>query len=161
MLTLNRIALAAVALIAGSVKASAQRPSVDSITPAQADSIFKAGDFKTAAHAYESLTVRMPKTGPMWFRLGMSNYKLDNFARAAVAFETAAGIAGNPVAMYDAGAACARAGNADKAFAWLAKAAATGQIKPEAIKEDEDLAGIRTDARFATLLADAAKAQKP
>ena len=86
-------------------------------------------------------------------RLGASYYQLGRFPEAADAYERAFRTAAIPFSRYNAAAAHARAGNADRAIAILDSMARAGFSLPKLIAEDSDFAAIRSNARFQTAFA--------
>ncbi|MEO6391084.1 MAG: tetratricopeptide repeat protein [Pyrinomonadaceae bacterium] len=117
-----------------------------------ANELFQAKKWPEAAEAYAAIVKAAPQNGPAWFRLGTSLHSLKKYDLAAAAFEKAAAIMQFPGAMYNAAAAHARLGNTAKAWDWLKQAANAGFAQPDVLKADEDLAPMRSDARFAEIM---------
>jgi tetratricopeptide (TPR) repeat protein len=127
-----------------------------------ADSAFARRDYRTAATAYATLVREQPTAPRAWMRLAYSRYELADFRGAAEAFERAASLApGNVIAVYNAAASHARARRTDDAFAWLARAAATGAFTAAAIAADTDFVAMRDDVRWKATLDAATKASTP
>ncbi len=128
---------------------------------ARADSLFAARDFEHAIGAYEALT-RVDSTVPRyWFQLGMAAANLSKYDRAAVAFARASALGPNPNAFYNAAAMHARMNHADSAFDWLHRAVQKGFANTALLQNDDDLASLRSDARFPAVIAAIAKAMQP
>jgi hypothetical protein len=142
-----------------SVPCSAQSTEVARLERA-ADSLFGAKQYAQAMSAYESLAKRDSTNAKIWYQIGLSAANLGKYDRGAVAFARSAALVPNPNAIYNAGAMHARMNHADSAFAWLSRAMKTGFGNPALLQSDEDLASIRSDARFPALVA-AAKPPTP
>jgi tetratricopeptide (TPR) repeat protein len=122
------------------------------VSEAQADSLFSAREFARALAAYEALTRQDSTSARLWYQVGLSAAFTGKPDRAATAFERSATITPNPSALYNVGAMHARMHHADSAFAWLERAVKVGFGNPAVLQSDQDLAGIRSDPRFAALL---------
>jgi TPR repeat protein len=129
------------------VGASAQTGSA-SPEASGADALYKAQQWADAARAYDAITKREPANGQAWYRLGHSLHGAGRYAEAAEAYRKCVEIRQNPVAMYNLACAYARLNDRDKAFEWLEKSAASGVATAASLVADEDLAGLRGDARF-------------
>jgi hypothetical protein len=97
---------------------------------------------------YEAIVAGMPNDGRSWNRLGQSRASMKEYARAAEAFERAVAIGRNPIAIYNAAAMRARAGERERAFGWLDTLAASGFTGAPLLRSDSDFVSIRDDARF-------------
>ena len=134
-------------LFAGSLSLAAQ----DESKMSAADQLFRAQKFNEAAIAYAEVTKEDPNNAAAWYQLGMSRLALRQFAPAIEALQKNISLKNNPVAMYNVACAYARLGQNEKAFEWLKKADAN-QLPPSLnIAADDDLAGLRADARFVEL----------
>ncbi|GAB3750385.1 S41 family peptidase [Lysobacter olei] len=88
-------------------------------------------------------------------------YNAKDYGASADAFIAAlAVVGGDPVLYYNAACASALAGRTEAAIDLLQKATAAGHTNVAAIRADADLASLRTDPRFETLLAAAERADK-
>jgi tetratricopeptide (TPR) repeat protein len=114
---------------------------------------FQAKEWAKAAEGYEKVVKEQPANGRAWFRLGISRNNLEQYEAAAEAFQQAqqAGFA-VPTARYNAATSFAHLGKAEEAFHWLQEAVTAGFNQPQTMETDEDLAGLREDARFAEVL---------
>jgi Tetratricopeptide repeat len=140
--------------------ASAQMP-VKSVAELTADSLLKAGDPAAALSAYQRLTVADSLLPRLWMGIGNAANALHRDAESAAAFERAAGINGNPIAMYNAGAIHARMGHVDEALRWLDKAVTAGFPVPSLFATDADLAVLRSNPRFQAIAKRAQVAASP
>jgi hypothetical protein len=86
-----------------------------------------------------------------WREVGMSAYRAGDVGRAAEAFARQADVAGDPTAMFNAGAMRARLGLRDSALVWLERAAAAGFRGLHALRTDADLGSLRSDPRLASI----------
>lgn len=128
---------------------------------AEAEALFQAQKWADASRAFEALTKAEPANGRAWLRLGGSLHALGQYERAVPAFERAVEILQGPFAMYNLACAYARLGNKDKAFEWLTKAFNAGFPQASLLQTDEDLASLRTDARFKELTTLGERLTKP
>ena len=116
-----------------------------------ADSAYAARNYPRAVALFERLT-QIDSTVPRyWMQLGMSAALTQDYRTGLRAFERANALRANPVAAYNAGAMFARLGETDSAFAWLGRAVQGGFSDTTTLATDDDLAGIRGDARYAKL----------
>lgn len=117
-----------------------------------ADALWQAQKWEEAAKAYESLTRSQPNNGLVWYRLGSSLMSLQNFGAALAPLGKAAEILRGPQAFYALGAAYARTGDKAKSIESLRRAAETGFGQFDRMKADPNLAGLRDDAQFGSVL---------
>jgi tetratricopeptide (TPR) repeat protein len=144
--------------------ATCQAPSLAQSGPPgweQANALFQAQNYAEAAKAFEKIAEADPSNGRAWFRLGLSFHSGGDYKRAVEAYQKAAAIGTNPLVMYNLGCSYARLNQKDQAFEWLNNAFSAGFAQLASLKSDEDLAGLRSDARFSTLLASAANLLTP
>ena len=156
MHSLTRTALAAALLLVAAQTSTAQAPVAKApSSPARlaADSAFGRKDYAAAVMLYRRAVAGAPGDGVAWNRLGVSYYQLGRFPEAADAYERAFRTAAIPYSRYNAAAAHARAGNADRAIAILDSMAHGGFSLPKLIADDGDFAAIRSDSRFQTVFA--------
>lgn len=93
-------------------------------------------------------------------RQASAAYQARDYAASADAFVAAAEASGgDPSLYYNAACASALAGRADAALELLRQATAAGYTDVDAIRADADLAALRNDPRFTTLLAETAAAE--
>src|SRR6188768_3777799 len=85
-------------------------------------------DPAAAAKILEGVTAREPGNARAWRLLGSARHQNKDYERAIEAYQKALAIQPDPTATYNIGAAYARLKDADRAFEWLAKAQATGQV---------------------------------
>ncbi len=127
----------------------------------QARERLAAGDAAGARGLLETLVGREPGRREAWLDLGRLAHQTGDFARAAEAYERALELRRDWQAMYNAACAYARLGQAERAWAWLEAAADTGSLGVALLEGDADLAGLRTQPRFARLRERAARASEP
>jgi hypothetical protein len=127
-----------------------------------ADSLFAARDYGRAYEAYEALTRRDTMNLDAWFGLGRAAARLERYEQGVAAFtRVAASSVYGWVPAYSAGAMYARLGRADSAFWWLGRAVRFGFSDEKALRTDDDLASLRSDARFDSLVYNATHAPTP
>lgn len=127
-------------------------------TPATAPATAEPADERAAL---ERQLAANPGDRTLWLRLARLRGAAGAAAAAAEAYERALALGQDPRIMYNAACAHARAGQRDRAFAWLGKAAVSGAIPVTQLDQDEDLAGLRGDARFGALRDQARQAFEP
>jgi tetratricopeptide (TPR) repeat protein len=141
--------------------ANAQASRAIALQESLADSLYAAKQYAKAYSQYDSLTRRDSASAKYWSQLGMSAAMLSRYDKGAVAFERAAKLGPNPAFAYNAAAMHARLSHADSAFAWLNRAVQRGFSDGTLLQQDEDLASIRGDARFAGVIKGATTAPTP
>ncbi len=133
------------------------------VVPAPADAVadeaataFAAQDWSKAATAYEQITLREPKNGQAWYRLGYTRHLLKQYQPAIAAYGKALEITpANWRALYNSAGAHALLGHPEAAFEWLNRLtdpATVGFAQTGAIESDSDFASLRSDARYQTVL---------
>ncbi|MDX6695900.1 MAG: hypothetical protein QOF02_3503 [Blastocatellia bacterium] len=153
-------AISAQAQQAAVATGTTQAPAASS-TMSEAEALFQAQKFNEAARAFTTLTKAEPANGRAWLRLGGSLHALGQFEQAVTALQRAVEILRGPFAMYNLACAYARLGNKDKAFEWLTGALNAGFSQVALLQTDEDLAELRSDARFKETLALGERLAKP
>ncbi len=116
----------------------------------------------TVAH-FEAYVQRDSSSGRAWFNLGYALHYSGEHAKARPAFERAVQLGyRKPTTLYNIACTYAMAGDRDAAFEWLEKSLAAGFELVNYLYHDEDLDGLRDDARFRSLYerARAAKREK-
>jgi hypothetical protein len=109
-------------------------------------------DPAAAAKVLEQVTKREPKNQRAWRLLGAARQQGGQLDAAMEAFQQAMAIGPDPAATYSIGIVHAQKKDADRAFEWLAKAKATGQVDMTQMQVDPHLAAHRDDPRFKALL---------
>ena len=128
---------------------------------AEAEEHYKARRWPEAVKAYEAVTKSEPANGSAWLRLGATLHWTGRYKEAIAALQRAVYLLQGPTAMYNLACAYARDGDKERALEWLAKAVDKGGMPAEAIRNDEDLASLRQDARFIELVSSAEKKAAP
>ena len=131
------------------------------VTPQFADSLLQHQDWPAAVRAYDSLTRSEPTNGRYWYRLGTAQHGMNHYHEAVDAWTRAEAIGHNPVVMYNLGVGYALLNDKDHAFEWLGKAVTAGFQQEAQLQNDTDLAGLRTDPRYALLVAQVHAATVP
>jgi hypothetical protein len=113
----------------------------------------QAGDAAGAVAILEKLVEREPGNGRAWRAMGMAQQRLKNYDRAIDAFRRALDVDPSvPTPIYNLGVIYAARQQSDSAFVWLARAKATRKLDMTSITAAPELAGLRSDPRFAALL---------
>lgn len=158
-------AVAFTLLAAGAASASPPTPVPAPADPQQAaDQAFDRQDWATAATAYEALSRSAPTVPRHFMRLGLSRHQQKRWPEAVAAYERAIALKApaSPTAHYNL--ACILAAQpSERARAWehLEAAAGSGSIPAATLQQDPDLAPLRSDRRFAALVATAEARQYP
>jgi pentatricopeptide repeat protein len=130
------------------------------------------GQARFRQRQYAEAEVLLTKAVSMGFRnsmiygqLGYSQLAVNKNAEALESYEASFRMGIPPgantrgVAYYNMACAYARLKNADKAFEMLNKAIDEGYVVRNSFEKDEDLAPLRTDTRFQTIVARLPKTQ--
>lgn len=138
-------------------------PSPTQVSPAAAEAgkFFQEQKWSEAANAYDAVTKAEPQNGQAWYRLGASLMALNQHERAVAPLQKAVEILRGPIAMYTLGATYARLNDKDKAFTSLNQAVGAGFAQVNRLKNDPDLASLRTDPRFAKLEEEVLRKSRP
>jgi hypothetical protein len=126
-----------------------------------ADSLLRAQDFRRAMQEFDRLASANPNTSRLWYQLGIAASSAGESRRALEAFGKAFALAQNPTAAYNIGAMHARIGQRDSALVWLDSAVKIGFVAVPQFHSDPDLASVRSDPRFARVVAAAERAFYP
>lgn len=134
--------------------AGAQQPAASPAPPEiqAAARLLAQQDGAGAARILEAFTEKHPDHATAWRMLGTALQQEGHVDRAIEAYKTCIAIGPDALAAYKIGTAYARKKDPDRAFEWLGKAKATGQLDMTMIQVDADLAPFKDDPRFAALL---------
>ena len=142
--------------------AGQQQPaSAVSQTASDAATAYDGKDWAKSARLYAQIVQTAPNPRA-WYRLGVSLNKMGENDKAIEAFEKGRAL-GLPPQFAEYGIAVVFASKKDKekAFEHLDKAAQNGLSQPDQLSADPDLADLRSDARFAKILEEVTRNQKP
>jgi hypothetical protein len=122
--------------------------------PEEADRLYRAKDWSGAARAYEALVETSPASPIYRMRLGASYLGLGRSDAARPLLEAASESPGPFAtgALFHLARLEARAGNRDKAFAALDRAAAAGFAQVALLEGEADFAVLRDDPRYKAVL---------
>jgi tetratricopeptide (TPR) repeat protein len=140
--------------------AAQQAASMDALA-AEAAAAYDAKDWAKAARLYAQLA-QSPEAPPrVWLRLGASQRELGRYDEALAAFEKANSAGAALFGEYGEAAVYMAMKQPEKAFEHLEKAVQQGYAQPEVMSGDPNLAALRSDPRFAKMLEQAKKNQRP
>lgn len=123
----------------------------------QAEIHARAKSFADAIRICEQLVEEDPDDEASWLQLGAACYASKRYADATRAYARAAPMSDDAARVwYNAACSAALDENEDRALEYLAKAIDAGFTGYEHARNDADLAGLRDDPRFDTLLSKAA-----
>ncbi|WP_197446781.1 tetratricopeptide repeat protein [Tautonia plasticadhaerens] len=119
----------------------------------RAERHFLRGDYEEAAGTYRQVVRRQPDDGLAWVRLAYATHELGDYEAALPLHERASGFPENRVAsLFKLGCALSRLGRVDAAIEAIEDAVEVGYRDRGRAEHEEDLALIRDDPRFRTLL---------
>jgi len=137
-----------------------QDPNTDELSKG-ANAAYEAKNWERAAKLYEELSKEMTTPPPrVWLRLGAAMRSLGRYEEA-LAFEKAGQNGAGLFGEYGKAAVYAALNQPEKAFTSLDKAVQEGYADPDALTSDPDLAVLRNDPRFAKIIEQAKKNQRP
>lgn len=132
----------------------AQAPTQRSNVAANADELFRAGRWAEAAAAYRARVAERPDDGRAWHHLGYALHVQGELDAAIEAHRRASEFpAQRAPSLYNLACANALKGDADAAVQALDGALAAGFRDANLLATDTDLTSVRSDPRFAALLA--------
>lgn len=118
-------------------------------TMEQANQLYMAKDWSSAAPAFEAITHAQPDNALAWLRLGVSRHKLGQFEPAVDAYKH---IESDPQvgssALYREAASLAKLNRKPEALAAIDKAVDAGLAQPDLFRQDTDLASLRDEPAF-------------
>ena len=144
------ICLAAFASIANAQAPVA--PAAPDPMVARADSQTRSKDYSAAAKTLEQVIQRHPDQFPVWVRLGIARQLGGEREGAMTAYRKAIALGAGQTAKYNLGTLFALKGMSDSAFHWLNESVKAGFLNEAQITSDVDLASLRKDARYTTLV---------
>ena len=123
-----------------------------------ADTLYMRQDWAGAAAAFDRVVKAEPTNGRAWYRLGVSLQQSGHADRAIPAYQKAATIGFAPAATwYNLACAYAVMHDTEHAFGALDSLTNHGYRQPQALEAEGDFASIKSDARFAAVVARAKK----
>jgi tetratricopeptide (TPR) repeat protein len=151
-MTMRLIGCVALAILSFALPVAGGRAD-DAVTPEAANELYAKSEWAKAAQAYDQLTKQQADKGQYWYRLATCRLMLKEYKPALAAYETALdrGAPEGPV-RYNMARVRARLGDKDEALACLEKSATAGFAKSRQVKAEEDLAALREEPRFKTLI---------
>jgi len=160
---MNRIALVLLVLaplLGPRTRATPQSTNGDALA-SEANAAYNAKDWATAAKLYGELS-RSPDAPPrVWLRLGTALRSLGKYDEALTAFDNANQAGATLFGEYGKAAVYASMKETEKAFEHLEQAVQQGYNQPDVLSSDPNLAVLKSDPRFAKLVEQAKKNEKP
>jgi hypothetical protein len=134
--------------------------SLVNVAPAQAtdslraDSAFRASDWPTVARLYATMAQRSPRMGQAWIRLGIARQALGQLDSAVAPLERALALQFQvPTATLRLARVHARRGDVARALGYLEQVVPLRAIPPAIVDTLSDFATLKSDARFASIVA--------
>jgi tetratricopeptide (TPR) repeat protein len=159
---LRLIASAMILANMASIPSAAQQAGSGSAALASdAGAAFDAKDWAKAAKLYEELSQSPDAPPRVWLRLGAALRQLGSYQSALAAFEKANAAGAGLFAEYGEAAVYAAMKDTEKSFEHLTKSLQQGYAQPDVLSTDPDFAALRADPRFARLVEQARKNQRP
>lgn len=138
-----------------------QGPNADVLSK-EANAAYDAKNWERAAELYEELSKDMTTPPPrVWLRLGDAMRAIGRYEEALVAFEKAGQTGAGLFGEYGKAAVYVALNQPDKALASLDKAVQQGYADTDALTSDPNLSALRNDSRFAKIVEQAKKNQRP
>ena len=151
-----------VSLIVGVGCSSQPKPAAAEPTLAAGVARLQANDSDGAAKILEQVTAHEPSNGRAWRNLALAYQNLKDWDRAISADQHALDVdASVPTPLFNLAVLYAQKGDKDQAFTWLAKAKRTRKIDMTQIEVTPELAALKGDSRFRTLLPSRADFETP
>ena len=148
--------------LAVALSTSAQQDLSADVLSKEATIAYEAKNWERVAKLYEELSKDMTTPPPrVWLRLGAALRSLGRYEEALAAFEKAGQSGAGLFGEYGKAAVYVALNQPEKAFASLDKAVQQGYADPDALTSDPDLSVLRNDPRFARIIEQAKKNQRP
>jgi putative intracellular protease/amidase len=120
----------------------------------RASAAWQARDWEKSAELYRAIVKQDDRDAEAWHHLGYALHALGKLDEALAAHQKAAEFPATKVkGTYNVACVHAMKGNKDEAFEWLRRAVDAGFKEADHLRQDEDLASLRDDPRFARMLA--------
>src|SRR5258707_1305341 len=150
-------------LLSGAAAAVGPPQQTDSVgqVAAEAASAYDAKNWSEAVTLYSQVVATAPNPRA-WYRLGVSLNKIGENDKAIEAFEKGRALGLPPqFAEYGFAVVFVSKKDKDKALEYLEKAAQNGFSQPDQLSTDPDLTDLKPDPRFAKILEEVTRNQKP
>jgi tetratricopeptide (TPR) repeat protein len=119
----------------------------------EAERFFLRGDYEPAARAYRQIIAQDPNHSLAWVRLAYATHEQGDFEAAVPLHERAAEFSENRISsLFKLGCALARLGRTEEAIHAIEQAVEVGYRDRVRAEQEEDLASIRGESRFETVL---------
>lgn len=149
----NRYLVGVLALLLLNGCSRTTQPQAEQPTLAAGAARLHAKDNAGAIKILDAVTRNEPKNGRAWRTLAAAYQNQKDFDQAISAYQHALEVDPSvPSPLFNLGVIYASNGDADQAFAWLAKAKATKRIDMSQVAVTPELAPLKSDLRFRDLL---------
>src|ERR1700704_4533216 len=156
-----RLAIAAALIVVSPFAIDATQQAAANTVAEEAAAAYDSKDWAKSAKLYGELS-QSPEAPPrVWLRLGASLRELGKYADALAAFEKANAAGAALFGEYGEAAVYSAMKQPEKALEPLDKAVQQGYAQPEVLSTDPSLAALHSDSRFAKLVEQARKNQRP
>ena len=135
-------------------RAAPQSPADFLALVAQAEARAGAADWPAAARLWSAVVEANPVNGRFWAQLATARYRMRDLRGALTAYQHMLDLGYGAPADTAYRIACVHAllGETDEGFAWLNRALAMGYLDLDRLRSDPDLATLRADPRFRSLI---------
>lgn len=148
-------------LALGLGRAVAQGPNANALSK-EANAAYEAKDWEKTAKLYEELSQQITEPPPrVWLRLGAALRALGKYDEALASFEKANQSGAGLFGEYAKACVYTALKQPEKTFASLESAVKQGYADPDNLQSDPNLAALRSDPRFAKIVEQAKKNQRP
>lgn len=148
-------------LALGLGRAVAQGPNADALSK-EANAAYEAKDWDKTAKLYGEMSKKMAEPPPrVWLRLATALRELRKYDEALAAFEKANQAGAGLFGEYGKACVYTALKQPEKALASLDSAVKQGYADPDNLQSDPNLAALRSNPRFAKIVEQAKKNQRP
>ncbi|MCC6583809.1 MAG: tetratricopeptide repeat protein [Chitinophagales bacterium] len=128
-----------------------------------ADSLFKKGQWASAAKEYNNYLQNNPKDKPglQLNKIGQCYFNLQQYEESIAAYKKSVGYNGSSGIMYNIACIYNKLSQKDSALVWLDNAVTAGYTQYQSTLDDEDLINLKDDAKFKTILEKIKKSFSP
>ena len=128
-----------------------------------ADSLFKKGQWASAAKEYNNYLQNNPKDKPglQLNKIGQCYFNLQQYEESIAAYKKSVGYNGSSGIMYNIACIYNKLSKTDSALVWLDNAVTAGYTQYQSTLDDEDLKSLHDNEKFKTILVKIKKSFSP